>query len=129
MSTYKATIEERGNGLADAGDYVTEQGSLYRVIRTYGPIHTQQPGAPNYIHAVVEDADWADVGDDNEPVCTAVVGDEIDAERDAINAVLPDAGDDVYRDDAGWHVPARWGNADTQARQLEAAYQSALNTP
>lgn len=49
-----------------------------------------------------------------------------DAERDAINAVLPDAGDDVYRDDAGWHVPARWGNTDTLARQLEAAYQSAL---
>lgn len=73
MSKYRATIEERGNGWADVGDYVSESGTLYRVVSCKGTIHTQQPGAPNYVHAIVEDADWSDVDDDNEPVCTCVV--------------------------------------------------------
>ncbi|MGQ0834971.1 MAG: hypothetical protein ACT4O5_08660 [Gammaproteobacteria bacterium] len=75
MSRYLATIEERGNGFAGADEYVTEDGQVYRVVKTYGQIHTGQTGSgtPNYIHAVVEDADWSDVDDDSEPYCTAVV--------------------------------------------------------
>lgn len=72
----RATIEERGNGLAGAGEYVSgDDGELYRIVRTKRPIHTgSRAGAANYIHAIVEHADWNDIGDEDEPYCTAVVG-------------------------------------------------------
>lgn len=74
MSTYKAIIEERGNGLAGAGDYVVESGTLYRVVSTHGLIHTGPAGRPNYVYGVVEDADWDEIDDDEEePFCSCVV--------------------------------------------------------
>lgn len=70
----KATIQERGNGFASVGDYVSgDDGEVYTVESIDGPIHTGQPGEPNYVHATVALADWYDVDDDNEPVCTAVI--------------------------------------------------------
>lgn len=77
MTTYKATIEERGNGFAGVGEYVVAtDGAVYRIVSTHGPIHTAGCGAPNYIHGVVEDADWDDIDDDSEPYCSAVVSDQ-----------------------------------------------------
>lgn len=68
----EAIIEERGNGLADPGDYVACDGDVYRVVRTVGPIQTgRSPGAPNWVRAMIVAADWSDVDDDNEPACTA----------------------------------------------------------
>ena len=73
MSKHKAMIEERGNGLAGAGDYVVESGTLYRVVSTHGQIHTGPAGSPNYVYAVVESADWDEIDDEEEPFCTCVV--------------------------------------------------------
>jgi hypothetical protein len=81
MATYyEATIHERGNGFAGVGDYVRESitGDLYRVVELCGPIHTGQAGAPNYVHAVVESADWADVDDDYEPLCSVEITGDAD---------------------------------------------------
>jgi hypothetical protein len=71
-----ATIHERGNGLADVGDYVSSSdGNLYRVTAIQGPIHTGGPGAGNYVNAKVELADWDDITDDeaDDIVCSCVV--------------------------------------------------------
>lgn len=74
QTTYAAMIYERGNGFAGVGDYVsTADGEVYRVVHTYGPIHTDDSVRGNYIHAVVTDADWSDVDDDTEPYCSAIV--------------------------------------------------------
>jgi hypothetical protein len=70
----RAIIEERGNGIAGVGEYVTEDGQVYRVTAIHGPIHAgHAAGAPSYVHATVEAADWDDIDDDSEPYCTAVV--------------------------------------------------------
>ena len=79
MTTYYATIIERGNGLAGAGEYATADDNIYRIVKTYGPIHTGAPGEGNYIHAIVEDADWGDVEDGDDPYCTATIGGEVGA--------------------------------------------------
>lgn len=67
-SAIEATIQERGNGLPTAGDYVAgDDGSLYRVVSTRGQIQTgRSPGASNWILATVELADWADCNEDEE---------------------------------------------------------------
>ena len=79
---YEATINERGNGLADVGDYVAGQdGNVYRVVST-GGIHAGGTGAGRYMYAVVELADWDAVGDDEEPECGAVVDVGDDEELD-----------------------------------------------
>ena len=46
-----------------------------------GPIHTGAPGEGNYMHALVELANWDDVDDDSEPTCSARIDDEPDSER------------------------------------------------
>jgi hypothetical protein len=70
----RATIHERGNGLADPGDYVAgDDGEVYEVVRYVGPIHTGGRGAGNYCHALVRLADWGDVTDESEPTCAAIV--------------------------------------------------------
>jgi hypothetical protein len=75
----RATIEERGNGLADVGDYVAgDDGEVYIVDKLIGPIHTNGCG-PQYIHADLSLADWTDVDDDTDPRCGAVL--EIDADE------------------------------------------------
>jgi hypothetical protein len=72
--TLAATIEERGNGFADVGDYVTgDDGQLYRVVALEGPIHTGSSGGSNYIHGRLEPADWDDVTDETEPTCAAIL--------------------------------------------------------
>ncbi len=77
MTIRRATIEERGNGLADVGDYVAgDDGEVYRVVSITGPIHTGGTGAGNYVHATVTLADWTDVDHDSEPTCSAVIGQE-----------------------------------------------------
>jgi hypothetical protein len=73
----KATIQERGNGLPDVGDYVSgDDGNLYRVTSLGGTIHTGRPGQGNYVYGEVELADWSDVDDDSEPVCSAVLSED-----------------------------------------------------
>lgn len=71
---FRATIHERGNGLADVGDFVAgDDGEVYRVVSLTGPIHTGPSGVANYMYATVELADWDDVTDD-EAMCSAIVG-------------------------------------------------------
>jgi len=72
----EATIEERGNGLPDVGDYVPgDDGGLYIVVTLDGPIHTgSAPGAANYVHATVEPADWSDCDEDAEFPALAILG-------------------------------------------------------
>jgi len=73
----KATIEERGNGFPDVGDYVAgRDGEVYRLVSRGSHIQTQAPGAPNIIpECTVELADWSDVDDDTAPVCSAIIED------------------------------------------------------
>lgn len=70
-----ATIQERGAGFPDVGDFVAgDDGEVYRVVNLTGRIHTaEHAGAANYRHAEVSPASWQDVDDDNEPVCSAVI--------------------------------------------------------
>ena len=71
----KATISERGNGFPDVGDYVSgDDGEVYVVTAIpSGRIETHGSGAANTIDAEVALADWSDVDDDSEPVCTAII--------------------------------------------------------
>ena len=58
-----AIISEHGNGFPDVDDVVpSSDGELYKIVATNGRIHTADPGsgAPNYIYAEVELADWDD---------------------------------------------------------------------
>jgi hypothetical protein len=73
-----ATIQERGNGFCDIGDYVSDGTNVYRVLSLDGPIHTDVAGAPNYIYATVEPVDWDDLTDAEaeDIICSCVVGDE-----------------------------------------------------
>lgn len=80
----RATIQERGNGFCDVGDYVTEDGTLYRVLSMGSSIQTGQSGsgAPNEIcDCEVEDADWSELTDEEADgiICTAVVATDDDA--------------------------------------------------
>ena len=72
----KATIQERGNGFPDVGDYVSgDDGQLYEIVSLDTRIFTGNPGsgAPNYMYGEVELADWSDVDDDSEPRCSAII--------------------------------------------------------
>jgi hypothetical protein len=62
-----ATIEERGNGLPDVGDYVPgDDGELYRVVSMSSRIETGRcPGAGDWVNAKVELADWDDCDEDD----------------------------------------------------------------
>lgn len=63
----KATIEERGNGFPDVGDYVSDSdGNLYEIIYTDNNISTNPPHG-NSISALLERADWSDLDEDEEP--------------------------------------------------------------
>ena len=75
--TTTCTIHERGNGFPEVGDYVAgDDGEVYRVSSIRGRIHTGQScGDANYVHATVELADWDDVDDLSEPVCSATLED------------------------------------------------------
>jgi len=70
----RATIEERGNGLADVGEFVAgDDGQVYVVEQLIGPIHTGTAGRGNYVHAELALADWSDIDDNTEPRCSAVL--------------------------------------------------------
>lgn len=72
-----ATLNERGNGLPDAGEYVPgDDGQLYRVVDTFGPIHTGSPGGGNYVYAHVELADWSDCAEGEESSALAIVSED-----------------------------------------------------
>jgi hypothetical protein len=78
-TTRTCAIAERGNGFPDVGDYVSgDDGEVYEVVSMDSTIHTGGAGGGNYVHARVVLADWSDVDDDNEPVCTATLDDEDD---------------------------------------------------
>ena len=77
MRRNHATIQERGNGLPDVGDYVAgNDGEVYRVVERVGRIVPGGAGTgrPDTVDAIVELAAWSDVDDDNEPTCTATIG-------------------------------------------------------
>lgn len=58
-------VQERGNGFADVGDYVSSHdGNVYRIVEYVGPIHTGSCGGGNYSHAVLELCDWDDLTDE-----------------------------------------------------------------
>lgn len=71
----RGTIEERGNGFPDLGDYVKgDDGEVYVVRRLGRSIETGRTGNPNVIPGCdLELADWANVDDDTEPTCTVVL--------------------------------------------------------
>ena len=73
-----AVIHERGNGLPDVGDYVAgDDGEVYEVVELTGPVQTgRSAGAGNWIRGRVQLADWRDVDDDNEPVCSCTLGND-----------------------------------------------------
>lgn len=77
-STSKATIEERGNGFPDVGDYVPgDDGNLYKVVTMHSQIITGNgSGTGSYIHATVELADWSDCEEGDEHPSCAVLEDE-----------------------------------------------------
>lgn len=64
----ECTISERGNGFPGVGAYVTSHGAdgLYRVVSVIDTIHTGGVGGANYIHAMVERADWSDTSSDDD---------------------------------------------------------------
>ena len=67
------TIAERGNGFPDVGDYVAgDDGEVYVVVTLDSTIHTGARGEGNWMRATVESADWSDVDDNSEPVCSCV---------------------------------------------------------
>lgn len=70
-----AIIEERGNGFAEVGDYVSGGGCLYRVAAMDPSIHTT-PTGPNYACGEVEEADWSDITDEDDIRCTVRFEDE-----------------------------------------------------
>lgn len=70
----RATIEERGNGFPDVGDYVPgDDGELYRVVSTDGRIQTGPAGASNWIRASVEAVEWDDCDEEAEFPAMAVL--------------------------------------------------------
>ncbi len=79
-NTITGRIIERGNGLAEVGDYVTEirSGEVYLVVSVDSRIETAPSGSGlgNSVSATLELADWADVSDDNEPTCSVEIDDE-----------------------------------------------------
>lgn len=85
MSTYNATIAERGNGFPGNGDLIAdiETSTIYRITHM-GRIQIGESGsgAANYVHATVEatDLDFDDVGDDDLSDCTLCVGSDVDDE-------------------------------------------------
>lgn len=93
----QAKIYERGNGWPVAGCYVQDrEGSLYRVTgESFGPIQTGQPGEGNWLLCEVEEADWSDLGEGEEPFPALCVPEEnpIAALRRALGR--PDAFGDI----------------------------------
>ena len=70
----RATIEERGNGFPDVGDYVPgDDGGLYRVVSTDGRIQTGPAGTANWIRASVESVEWDDCDEGDEFPAMAVL--------------------------------------------------------
>lgn len=63
--TVEAVIEERGNDLPTAGDYVPGEGELWRVV-SVGQIQTgAAPGLGNWVRATVALAEWDDCEEDD----------------------------------------------------------------
>jgi len=73
----QVTIDEKGNGFPDVGDFVRgDDGNLYEVV-SLGRIHTgQRSGASNYIHAEVVLADWDDVDEEDEFPAQVIIPEE-----------------------------------------------------
>lgn len=73
--THEAVIYERGNGFPDVGEYVSgDDGEVYQVVELTDRVQTgRSPGAGNWLRARVTLADWSDVSDDNEPVCSCTL--------------------------------------------------------
>ena len=65
----KMRIEERGNGFANAGRYVTYDGTPYRIVSYIGIIQTGGAGAGNWCLAEVEEIDWDDADEDEAADC------------------------------------------------------------
>lgn len=69
-----ATINERGNGLPVAGDYVGgDDGELYRVVRILGRPETGGVGAGLRVRAQVRLANWDDCSEEDVSTCLAVL--------------------------------------------------------
>lgn len=79
----KVTIEEQGNGFPVVGAYVQADGEVYRVVAMGSRIETQGPGRGNRVPGCeVEEADWSDLGVDEEPhVCGVVLSGEEPADH------------------------------------------------
>jgi hypothetical protein len=79
----KATINERGNGLPDVGDYVPgTDGELYRVV-SVGSIQVgRSPGCGDWLTAEIDLADWDDCSEEDEFPAQAVIEDPDEAEED-----------------------------------------------
>ena len=66
-TTRDATVYERGNGLPDVGDYVTDdEGNLWEIAGGRGRIETSGHWG-NHCDCQVIPADWDDLEEDEEP--------------------------------------------------------------
>lgn len=63
-------VRERGNGMADVGDYVSgDDGQVYLVESIGRTCTGLRPGMGAWARATVCLADWSDVTDETDPVC------------------------------------------------------------
>jgi hypothetical protein len=70
--TLKARIEERGNGFPRVGDFVAgNDGQVYRVVSISDRVQVPaRRDMSNYLYGEVEAAEWVDVTDATDPVCS-----------------------------------------------------------
>jgi hypothetical protein len=70
---YACTIQERGNGLPDVGDYVSDGDQLYRVESIDSRIQIGQPGESNWVYATVVAVDWSECSASDEHTASATI--------------------------------------------------------
>ena len=85
MSAQNVTIEERGNGLPDVGDYVPgDDGNLWRIVSLIGSIQTgRYAGASNWVRATAEMVGWDDCEEENQFAAMVIAPEAWDPERQA----------------------------------------------
>ncbi len=122
-AAYNATIQERGNGFPDVGDYVPgDDGNLHRVARM-SRIHTgnSMRGDSNYVYAVVECADWSDCDEGDEFPALVVMSADGDDDTDTVTVEeMPDHHRGSHRAAGNWGVYPRNGATRREVSREEA---------
>lgn len=71
----ECTIEERGNGFPEVGDYCacSGNGQLYRIVSTGRINIDSEAGRPNWCDGTVELAEWSDCSEEDEHTAAVVL--------------------------------------------------------